>query len=387
MTIATNSALLISGPTGAGKSSLVATVAEYLWETKKKKVRLYTCDLGGYPDRVELRIKQKLIEVCRLRTRVGAGGEGLVEETLAQASKGGWPAIVDAHGTGDCPERVQMIPWRNQAGEMNFPHIGAFFYDGLTSMSEWVLTGLRHGRASGRVSGGEKGTMEKFKSGDMMFAPNNRADYGFSQGQAQEWIASSIAVGGLDLPPMWTSLETTKEDDFKSLPFWGPMIAGSAKTGQVAQWSGNYIGCQTVETEKGKEWRLYLQEYVGPDGMPHKYKCRVSPGVLPEFLADPRPEEGDPKDKYFLTRFNLGVFFGMISAAHDKGMSDEKYKDVPDLSKVEIKAAVAPVAASKPAVAAPAPMMAPGMPGGMSRPATLPPLGKAIVAAPIVGKK
>lgn len=386
--IATNSALLVSGGTGSGKTSLLSTIAEYTWETYKKKLRLYTCDLGGYTDRVELRIKQKLIEVWRMRTRVGSGGEGLVEETVARASRGWWPKQVDAHGTGDSPEGVGLVPWLAQDGSQNFPHVGAIAFDGMSSMSEWVLMSLRQGRASGRVSGGEKGLMDKFKSGEMSFAPNNRADYGFSQGQVQEWVACSIAVQGLVVPPVWTALETTKEDDFKSLPFWGPMIAGQAKTGQVAQWAGGYIGCQVVDTEKGKEWRLYLQEYTGPDGMPHKYKCRVAPGILPEYLADPRPEEGEPKDKYFLTRFNLGVFFGMLEAAHEAEMKKgaERFGEVPDFSKVEIKpvAPATPVVA-KPAVSAPAPLMAPGMPGGVGRPATLPPLGKPIVRAPIVG--
>ena len=386
--IATNSALLISGGTGSGKSSLSATAAEYIWETYKKKLRLYTSDLGGFPDRVENRIKQKLIEVYRVRTRVGNGGEGLVEETISRASRGWWPKTVDSHGTGDSPEAVQMVPWLAADGSQNFPHIGGLFFDGITSMSEWVLMSLRQGRASGRVSGGEKGLMDKFKSGEMSFASNNRADYGFSQGQAQEWIANSVAISGLVLPPIWTSLETTKEDDFKSLPFWGPMIAGQAKTGQVPQWVGNYIGCQTVDTPSGKEWRLYLQEYVGPDGMPHKYKCRVAPGVLPEFLADPPEEEGEPKGKNFLTRFNLGVFFGMLSKAHEEEMKkgEGRWGEIPDFSKVEIKGAPVAAPVVKPAVVAGPPALGPLTPmSGAPRPATLPPLGRPMVKAPMVG--
>lgn len=437
MTIATNAALLLTGDSGSGKSSLIATAAEYLWETQKKKLRLYTCDAGGFPNKVEVAVRHKLIEVWRMRTRVGGGGEGLVEETCAQASLGAWPAQVDSHGSGDSPERVSLVPFTSvqfilkcaeghevkrgnvEAGLApalcptckkqvtlingsvvrevipNFPHVGAIAFDSLTSMSMWVLTALRRRRGAGGLSGGEKSALGRFQSGGMFFDGNNRADYGFAQGQAEEWINNSISLGGLMLPPIWTALEALVES-VSAAPMWGPMVAGQAKTGIAPQWAGNYIGCQTVQTEKGRQWRLCLTEFRGADGVARKYKCRVEPGFLPDFLTDGEGEKP-------LTTFNLGVFFGLLESAFEQSMerSQKRFGEVPDFSaaapvvgQVGAAAGVAAPAANGGALgvavaagvagSAGAPIKTPGA-GGM-KPLGLPPLGGKVTKAPIVGK-
>lgn len=424
--IATNAALLISGISGSGKTTQLGTAAEYLWETYKKKLRLYTCDAGGFPNKVEVLVKHKIIEVWRMRTRVGAGGEGLIEETCAQASRGAWPREVKAHDSGDSPERIEMMPFSStvlilscqkghevkrgsndaalsptlcmacnqqvtlQNGQVqkiltpNFPHIGGLAFDGISSMSMWILTALRRRRASpAGLTGGEKSALGKFQSGDMWFDGNNRADYGFAQGQAEEWINNSISLSGLCLPPIWTSLETLDESPTRP-PVWGPMIAGQAKTSVAPQWVGNYVGCQQVMTEKGKEWRLYLTEYRGPDGIPHNYKCRIEPGQLPDYLVDAEGEKP-------LTTFNLGVFFRLLEGAFERSMKEsaEKYGEVPDFSEVKAPEPVKPQPPAAPQPVGQRPGAAP-MLGGAARPATLPPLGqtaKPLVKAPIVGKK
>jgi energy-coupling factor transporter ATP-binding protein EcfA2 len=51
-----NSATGIMGPTGSGKSSLAATLADYLWTNWKKVLLLYTSDGGGFPSEVQARI-------------------------------------------------------------------------------------------------------------------------------------------------------------------------------------------------------------------------------------------------------------------------------------------------------------------------------------------
>lgn len=405
MTLATNAALLLSGDTGSGKSSLIATAAEYCYTTTGKALRLYTCDGGGYPERVEVAIRRGMIEPWRLRTRVGSGGEGLIEETCLRASMGWWPAeFIDAE-RGEVPEGVTLLPpmsttfvlWCpnghevkrstvranitsvlcgqcktqtspqngkvTQSAQQNFPHVGGLAFDGVTSMSSWIMQALRKRRANMGLSGGEKSALGRFQSGDLSFDGNNRADYGFAQGQAEEWLLNSISIAGMRLPPIWTCLET-RSDETGALPFWGPSIAGQAKTGIAPTWAGNYIGAQVVLNEKGaKEWRLYLTEYRGQDGAPHKYKCRVEPGTLPEFLADAEGESA-------MTTFNLGNFFGLLEAGFEKSMKESKER-VPE---VKIDRAQVVVVEEKPkpaAAAAPATSAATSAP---ARPATLPPV-------------
>ncbi len=61
--IRNNSATLIFGDTGTGKSSLLATYAEYVWEKFNKITLLYTTDGGGYPTNVEALIHKGIIWV------------------------------------------------------------------------------------------------------------------------------------------------------------------------------------------------------------------------------------------------------------------------------------------------------------------------------------
>lgn len=422
MTIATNAAVLVSGETGSGKSSLIATAAEYLYESTGKALRLYTCDGGGYPERVEVAIHRGLIEPWRLRTRVGSGGEGLIEETCARASQGWWPKEFIDPIKGEVPEGVELVPPAStqfvlfcpnghevkrttvkanlqptlcsqckvqaslqngrvtQSTSLNFPHVGGNAYDGLTSMSSWVMQALRARRAKMGLAGGEKSALGRFMSGEMAFDGNNRADYGFAQGQAEEWLLNSISLSGMKLPPIWTCLET-RTDETGALPFWGPSVAGQAKTGIAPTWAGNYVGAQIIIGESGKrEWRLYTTEFRGADGAPHKYKCRVEPGTLPEFLVDGADEPA-------MSHFSLGVFFRLLEAGFEKSMKESKER-IPEVKVDKTTVAVASVAVVPPAAqVAQAKAQAAVPTGGPARPATLPPLGvgKPLVKAPILG--
>lgn len=427
MPLATNAAVLVGGNTGSGKSSLLATAAEYLYETTGKALRLYTCDPGGYPERVEVAIHRGMIEPWRLRTRVGSGGEGLIEETCRKASQGWWPAeFLDAK-QGEVPEGVALVPpyvtsyvllcaqghevkrttvranlqpvlcatCKAMASAENgkvsrqvqatAPHVGGFAFDGLTSMSSWVMQALRHRRAVMGLSGGEKSAIGRFQSGDTWFDGNNRADYGFAQGQAEEWLCNSISISGMKLPPIWTCLET-RADETGTLPLWGPSIAGQAKTAVAPQWAGNYIGAQIVLNEAGKkEWRLYTTEYRGDDGAPHKYKCRVDPGVLPEYLTD---GDGLP-----MSTFSLATFFRLIEVGFAQAMAASEQR----IPEVKIDKSAPPqitdsrLEAPAPSATIKGPTPAPTLGGAPARPATLPPITKPKVGppqlTPLGGKK
>ena len=69
-------ATLILGVPGAGKTSLLATFAEYLWETFNKVLLLYSWDGGAIPTDVQKLMKHGVIRFWRARTRSGAGRTG-----------------------------------------------------------------------------------------------------------------------------------------------------------------------------------------------------------------------------------------------------------------------------------------------------------------------
>ena len=93
--IRNNSATMIFGDTGTGKSSLIATLAEYVWEKHKKVTLLYSTDGGGFGTNVEVLIEQGIIWLWKMRSR------GLAFETVARATQGYWPEEILVPQTGE----------------------------------------------------------------------------------------------------------------------------------------------------------------------------------------------------------------------------------------------------------------------------------------------
>lgn len=392
-----NAPLLISGNSRTGKTSLIGTAAAYLRLTHGRIMRLYSTDGGAYPEDVAALIELGAMEVWRPRTRIGKGGEGLIEETCSKISQGYWPAegewldrakgitkpgcklvppvaatLIFRCPTGHevlrvgsqaalqptlckaCPGAGVMVTLANGSVESTvtmspgFERVGGWASDGLTSMSDWVMASLA-GRRGNLELHGEKDSIGRIASGDEVFGGNNRADFMFSQSMARLWLLATSAIPmDLKIPPIWTSLETRVDEGSKvAFPFYGPQMAGSAKTGAVSSWVGDYLGTQVVRGESGrKEWRLYLTHYYDSDNVVHPYNVRVSPGVLPEFLAD---AEGAPT----FSGFNLGVFFKLREQARIASGDRYKamFKDAPPIPAAMaapvVAVAAAPVVAAK----------------------------------------
>ena len=419
--ISAPSVLLISGPTGSGKTCLIGTAAKWLWQRHKKVLRLYTADGGGYGTLIGALVRLGIIEVFRMRTRASTGAEGLVEETLHLASQGWWPESFTNPEKGEVEPAVRMIPPIVKTYRMSCPNdhllkettdhreirpikcpkcqqmvdkrtakietaaavaahmtgVGGVALEGLTSWSSWHLQSLSDRRARQELHG-EASNIGSFRSGDILLDGNNRADYGFVQQAAERWLQAATTIQGLVIPPIFTALETPAEETGVG-SIWGPSIAGQAKTAQVPQWVGDYLGTQRVTNEQGKEeFRLYLQPWRSSDGRVHPYKTRAE--IETEFLADA------PKAKHFST-FNLGLYFDTIAQA-EKDLAQEvtkelnldgpvKVREKPEekpVEKVEEKKAQPSAQPARPAVARPAQATP-----GARRPATRP-VGRSPVA-------
>lgn len=370
--ISAPSVLLISGPTGFGKTSLIATAAKWLWQKHRKVLRLYTGDGGGYGTFVGSLVKLGIIEVFRVRTRASSGAEGLVEETLALASQGYWPESFTSIEKGEVEPAVKMLapitttykmscvkghllkettdhrdlkPIKCNACQIavtkqtaviekssraaeHMGRVGAVAMEGLTSWSSWHLQSLSDRRARQELHG-EQSNIGSFRSGDLFLDGNNRADYGFVQQAAERWLQNATTISGLLVPPIFTALETASEDAGLG-PIWGPAIAGQAKTSQVPQWVGDYLGSQRVTNEQGREeWRLYLSAWRSADGRIHPYKPRAFPGYLPEFLFDKAGEEA-------FTGFNLGLYFDLL-AQGEKDATEKITREMGEVPGVRVQ--------------------------------------------------
>lgn len=388
-----NSATGIVGPTGSGKTSLFATLAEYVQDTYKQVLLLYSADGGGYPTKVQSLIRVGVIRVWRMRTR----GEAF--ETTVQASNGWWPSRIDAI-TGEtepyvrlvppltekyvmacpnghqvrvvaqkallvptlCPECKVMVTRENMsvaasvARTRGFEQVGAVAYDGLTSFLSWQMDDMAGRHARQELKGEDSAMGGRIVSGDIVLGGNNRSHYGFVQGRAEAMVLNSAGIPGLSVPPHWSMLllETVDEG---GLPVKGPKLAGKAKTDEAPAWFGNMLEVGVVKDEQGHEVRrLSLNEFIDDSNVRHLVKHRGSPS-MPSYLQD---VHGGP-----WSQVNLGVFFQLLA------------KDVEDNAQAAVKrfgvigegvtnygddAALPTVNPAQNAPASPAPVAAGGQP-------------------------
>lgn len=366
--MATNSATLIIGPTGSGKSSLAYTLGEYLWLTFQKVLYYYNCDGGGFPAKVQEGIALGFIKGFRMRTR-DPGDGGLAFETCYRAAQGWWPRRINPQTCevepgvemvppiakrlqmvcpnghilrtvvtqsqltpGKCPTCQVMVTTQNMqitptmTYSKGFEDRGGVFFDGLTSMLSWEMMEL--GQRAGRLElKGEEGAIGgKVVSGDLKFGGVTRSHVGFAQTRGEELCHLSMGIPNLLVPPVFTALTMETTDD-AALSIVGPKIAGRAKTDEAGQWVGNCWETAKVpaETGSGEQFVLFLSEFTDAQGRRHLLKHRGAPGTMPDVLKDP-PNGTDP-----FSQFNLGLAFKMLEEALSSGVASAKqrYPDAP----------------------------------------------------------
>lgn len=387
-----NSATLIMGPTGSGKSALLGTLAEYVWETFHKISRLASSDGGGFPANVQALQQKGIMQVFRMRTRDLPDGS-LSFETCTRVAQGWWPQRINP-ATGEVPPGVKMIPPITERYEMRcvnghvvktvpfqslltpslcptcrvmtdktnadvrktqqitkgFEQIGGLYIDGLSSQSAWWMSDMAQRSGRLELKGEDSAVGGKIISGDLKIGGNNRAHFGFSQNQAETVVLASLGIPNLVVPPVFTAL-TMETMDEGSLRVTGPLFSGKAKTAEAGAWFGDCLEATVLRNEKGERiFRLCLAEFVDDAGSRHLIKTRAAPGTMPAFLEDPPLKEGEEARTAF-TNFNLGVFFTLRDQARmtTQAAMDAKYPDAPGLPEgiVEVgEAAAAEVAAA-----------------------------------------
>ena len=371
----TNSAILLMGDTGSGKTSLLATYFAWVWEKFKKISLYYAFDAGGFGDLMQALVGLGIVRIYRVRTRDVDGRKGLATGTCALVTQGQWPAEINPL-TGDAPPEVSLLrpveTWHvmycknshiakkamstdlltpapcptckaltkkddclkvvtERQLSAHYADVGAVGFDGLTSMSDWCMSdmGVRHAK---NELGGEKASMNPIMSSGLVFGQGNRATVGFVQNRAQDWIYNAIAIPGLVAPPVFTALVLRGSDE-GGLPIYGPKIAGQAKTAEVPSWFGNVLEPATVTTEDLKSVRrLHLTRWM-ENNIPHLCKNRYqASGVLPDYLDDPAEAK---IDSGAFTEFNLGKFMELTKEAELKvtRVYAEKFKTAPGLKK------------------------------------------------------
>ncbi len=404
--MAVTNATMVMGDSGSGKSSLLATLAEWGWKKHKKVSLLYSTDGGGFPSKLDALIRAGIVRVWKLRTR----GEAF--ESCSRACQGYWPVEFTDPLAGETPPGVKLVPsivttytlhcgkceaevakrpnrreftnvqiCPSCQGRVNlktgyveedtvvskfFENVGIVMYDGLTSMNDWIMGDMADKTAKGQLRG--ESAMGVLVSGDMSFGSSTRNHYGFAQVRSAQWLQDATNIQGLVIGPVFTARKQRAVDANSQIRVYGPQIAGQAKTSDVPAWVGNCLGATNLIDEKGrKEWRLYLTEYREPnDDILHLCKTRAAPGTMPDFLSDgpiDRETNKPANGSESFTHFNLGYFMDLMESATDKTLKEtmEAYPDAPGLDYLETMAEDAKTAEPE-KVAAPQPAKPAGRP-------------------------
>lgn len=351
-----NTALLLIGVPGGGKTSLIGTAAEYIWETSKKVTLLYSWDGGAIPTGVQKLMQQGIIRFWRCRTR---SSEGLGIETLYLATKGYWPRSINAETGETSPavdlvppvttaytvscsktgEKLAQLPARGLVGPIfctpcktlhavneltvvedvhrtrGFEQVGAVAFDGLTSMTSVVMEFMDHARGQGMIGGEKPAFGGVVISGSTKLGGNNRADVGFGQSRAPQLVNNSLGIPYLVEAPIFTALAFEATDE-GGLPIVGPKLPGRAATDEASAWFGNVFETGKTQDDAGKDhFTLFLKPFTDAQGRRHLLKSSASPTGLPDMLIDPidRP----------WAQANLGNVFRMLDADLQSAMKEQ----------------------------------------------------------------
>lgn len=340
-----HTATCILGVPGAGKTSLLATFAEYLWETHKRVLLLYSWDGGAIPTGLQKLMKYGLVRFWRARTR---SAPGLGIETLYMASRGYWPTEINAE-TGETSPGVELVapvttayhircpkghdlarlPTRDltpmfcegcktlialsdqQVEESvqrteGFEMVGGVAFDGLTSMTGAVMEFMDIARGQGQIGGEKPAFGGVVVSGSVKLGGNNRADVGFGQSRGQQFVMNSLSIPNLVEGPVFTALSMEATDE-GGLPIVGGKLPGRAATDEMSAWFGNVFEMGKTTDERDVEhFALFLRPFTDGQNRRHLLKTSASPTGLPDRLVDPT---GQP-----WLQANLGLVFRLLDA-------------------------------------------------------------------------
>lgn len=266
---------LIYAATKHRKTTMLAELAEYVYETTGKKTRIVTADLGGFAP-LEAHINAGIIEVWPIDTN----SDSLIE-TLGFAAQGYWP---------DFDKKVLKKPADN-----GLEKVGGYGFEGITSFSDAIYDYFK--RKGIRLS---QDAMFTYKDGATEFRGGSPSHIYEAQNRTVDLIQKSTRIPGLK-KVVWTALEARGKDEM-GMPQYGPQAIGKALSGKLGPMFGNFLHIEQVVKEAGvdpttKQVKLETKPvmYLRPHAdaatkIPFHAGTRVTPllaAQLPEYLDPP----------------------------------------------------------------------------------------------------
>jgi hypothetical protein len=201
--------ILLYSDSHEGKTTQLYHLAKYLWETHQQKTRIITADLGGY----EVFNDSQLV------------AKGIVD--IADLTSSG---ITYAHLMKLLSLGYWFVNGKIQETEKyrNFDNVGAYFFEGVTSLSERYLDYIRNEAQSP----GFKASWS-FKDGDSEIKGLQEGHYGIVQQELYKWIRNTKSLPVKYV--VWTSHQQETKVKGKGTMIL-PKAAGDAINFRIPSW-------------------------------------------------------------------------------------------------------------------------------------------------------
>ncbi len=369
----------IIGMSGAGKSGLADTAAEYNYEEHRKITLCYAADLGGFGNKRLSLIHAGILRVYDPRNHINPF------ETMELISLGAFPEkLIDPERGFAAPDVRLILPRRvvhvvycpqghevarvDSSLEVNmlnvtctvcgmattasntskteqvivrhpmFRDVGLRIYDSFTALGEWGLADLQDQSAKGLLpttSGGGSllGSADALRAGQFTFGSSSEGQYGFVQNRVYGWLSNIRTIPDQTVPAIATFLVELSKESKRGMGdlHYGPKIPGQAGTSALPPKLGNCLHASrepmTNDAGSPMVFRLWLCNHINPNDpakIPYVAKHRGTPLGMPEYLEDKPGSEP-------WSGFSLKVLFRMLDNQL-KQMDAQRRQEYPDAS-------------------------------------------------------
>lgn len=244
------STALLYGATKTGKTREIGALALYIYQKYNKRTRLISADGGGW---------------ASLQDCVDAGLVDPINISDAPTPL----TLLHRLARGDWQVDGKWLPRREQA---SFSEIGMYAIEGFYSICQLLMGDqIEKGRKIAEDVVGKFQEKDADTGEVLTFGNASRAHYGFVQQQLLQLIREFQGLCALGVNQvLFTSLESSGEDEFTNAKVLGPASAGKALTQVLPQRVGDLIHLEIVaKGEKeglapAQEYRAYFQSHIDP---------------------------------------------------------------------------------------------------------------------------
>lgn len=230
--------ILLYGRTRGGKSTQLGELAEYVFKTTKKIMRVYTADKGGWGP-LQPYVDLGIVEIIpQLDTPIFI--------FLNKAASG---QVRDAAG--------KWVP-------SDFKNIGVVAFESATAFCDGMMDDMIAKAASGTNIGGGGNVSFEVKGDDqtLKVGGSNMAMYGVAQSRITQevWKSQKLPVDYV----VWTASASKDEDQTAGGKVIGPAFIGKALTAEAPRWFQLTFRIDATPASSGKaeEHILYLGNNV-----------------------------------------------------------------------------------------------------------------------------